>query len=43
MIVGRIIRRLNDTGDFYRYFDATAHAEFLYACVRKTIEEDLPN
>jgi hypothetical protein len=32
----------NDTGDFYRYFDATAHAEFLYSCVRKTIEEDLP-
>jgi hypothetical protein len=33
---------LNDTGDFYRYFDATPHAEFLYACVRKTIDEDLP-
>ena len=33
---------LNDTGDFYRFFDATPHAEFLYACVRKTIEEDLP-
>src|SRR6202035_3660629 len=28
--------------DFYRYFDATPHAEFLYACVQKTIEEDLP-
>jgi hypothetical protein len=34
---------LNDTADFYRYFDATPHAEFLYACVQKTIEEDLPN
>jgi len=34
---------INDTGDFYRFFDATPHAEFLYACVRKTIEEDLPN
>jgi len=34
---------LNDTSDFYRFFDATPHAEFLYACVRKTIEEDLPN
>jgi hypothetical protein len=34
---------LNDTGDFYRFFDATPHAEYLYACVRKTIEEDLPN
>ena len=33
---------LNSTADFYRYFDATPHAEFLYACVRKTIEEDLP-
>lgn len=33
---------LNNTVDFYRYFDATPHAEFLYACVRKTIEEDLP-
>jgi Fic family protein len=34
---------LNDTVDFYRFFDATPHAEFLYACVRKTIEEDLPH
>lgn len=33
----------NDTADFYRYFDATPHAEFLYACVEKTIEEVLPN
>lgn len=32
----------NDTADFYRFFDATPHAEFLYACVRKTVEEDLP-
>lgn len=37
------IKVLNDTGDFYRFFDATPHAEFLYACVRKTIDEDLPN
>ena len=36
------IRVLNDTADFYRYFDATPHAEFLYGCVKKTIEEDLP-
>ena len=36
------VRVLNDTADFYRFFDATPHAEFLYACVRKTIEEDLP-
>lgn len=33
---------LNDTADFYRYFDATLQAEFLYACVKKTVEEDLP-
>jgi hypothetical protein len=36
------VRVLNDTGDFYRFFDATPHAEFLYACVHRTIEEDLP-
>jgi hypothetical protein len=29
---------LNDTSDLYRYFDATAHAEFLYACVEQVIE-----
>ena len=34
---------LNDTADFYRFFDATPHAEFLYDCVQKTIAEDLPN
>ena len=33
---------LNDTADFYRYFDATPQAEFLYSCVKKTVEEDLP-
>lgn len=37
------IEVLNDTGDFYRYFDATLHAEFLFECVQKTIEIDLPN
>ena len=37
------IQVLNDTGDFYRFFDATPHAEFLYACVRQTIEHDLPD
>jgi hypothetical protein len=37
------VRVLNDTADFYRFFDVTPHAEFLYSCVRKTIEEDLPN
>ncbi len=33
---------LNKTADWYRYFDATAHAEYLYRCVRTTIESDLP-
>ncbi len=33
---------LGDTGDFYRYFDATPQAEFLYACVKSTVETDLP-
>jgi Fic family protein len=32
----------NDTIDYYRYFDATAHAEFLYACVKDTIENIIP-
>ena len=34
---------LNDTADYYRFFDATAHAEFLYHCVEQTVEHDLPN
>jgi hypothetical protein len=33
---------LNETADFYRFFDATPNAEFLYSCVKQTIEEDLP-
>ncbi len=33
---------VNDTADHYRYFDATAHAEFLYACVEQTVTRDLP-
>ena len=37
------VRVLNDTGDFYRFFDATPHTEFLFACVQRTIEEDLPS
>jgi hypothetical protein len=37
------VRVLNDTADFYRFFDATPHAEFVYTCVRRTIEEDLPD
>lgn len=33
---------LNDTADLYRYFDCTEEAEFLYACVARTVEHDLP-
>jgi Protein of unknown function (DUF1488)/Fic/DOC family len=33
---------LNDTQDLYRYFDATEVAEFLYSCVERTVEYDLP-
>ena len=33
---------LNDTADLYRYYDCTEEAEFLYSCVRRTVDEDLP-
>ena len=33
---------LNDTIDFYRYFDATELAEFLFDCVNLTIEDIIP-
>ena len=33
---------LNNTADYYRYFDATLHAEFLYECVQQAVERDLP-
>jgi Fic/DOC family len=36
------VRVLNETADFYRFFDATPHAEFLYECVAQTIDVDLP-
>jgi len=38
----RNVEVLNDTADLYRYFDATEAAEFLYSCVLRTVEEDLP-
>lgn len=38
----RNVEVLNDTADLYRYFDCTAAAEFLYTCVRRTVEHDLP-
>jgi len=36
------VKVVNETADYYRYFDATPHAEFLYSCVEHTIEQDLP-
>jgi hypothetical protein len=36
------VRVLNETADYYRFFDATPHAEFVYECVARTIEIDLP-
>lgn len=39
---GGNVEVLNDTAPWYRYFDATAHAEFLYRCVETTVELDLP-
>ncbi len=33
---------LNETIDYYRYFDATLQAEFLYDCVYETIERLIP-
>jgi hypothetical protein len=38
----RNVEVLNDTADLYRYFDCTQAAEFLYACVQRTVETDLP-
>lgn len=32
----------NDTADLYRYFDCTDEAEFLYSCVARTVDYDLP-
>lgn len=33
---------LNQTADYYKYFDATKHAEFLFECVEVTIVEIIP-
>ena len=36
------VQVLSDTDDFYRFFDATPQTEFLYGCVQRTVEHDLP-
>ena len=33
------VRVLNDTGDFYRFFDATPHAEFLFAASARPLKK----
>ena len=34
---------VNNTKDFYRFFDATKQAEFLFGCVEDTVENIIPN
>ena len=36
------VKVLNETSDYYRYFDATRQAEFLYDCVEDTIRNVIP-
>lgn len=38
----RNVEVTNDTADLYRYFDCTDEAEFLYSCVARTVDYDLP-
>ena len=33
---------LNDTADYYKYYDATLQAEFLFECIDYTIKEIIP-
>lgn len=37
------IEVMNETIDYYRYFDATNQAEFLFDCVKDTIENIIPD
>ena len=36
------VRVLNKTDDYYRFFNATAHCEFLFRCIETAVERDLP-
>lgn len=36
------VRAINDTLDYYRFFDLTKQAEFLYDCVKDTIDNIIP-
>ncbi len=37
------IKVLNETADYYAYYDATAQAEFLFDCINDTIENIIPH
>jgi Fic family protein len=37
------VKILNETIDYYRYFDATLQSEFLFECVERTIDNIIPN
>ena len=36
------VKILNETADYYKYYDATAQAEFLFVCIEDTIENIIP-
>jgi Protein of unknown function (DUF1488)/Fic/DOC family len=38
----RNVEVLNDTADLYRYFDCTEAAAFLYSCIERAVDHDLP-
>jgi Fic family protein len=37
------VKVLNHTSDYYKYFDASKQAEFLFDCVHDTLENIIPN
>ncbi len=39
----RNVEVINDTIDFYRYFDATHFVEYLYSCIKETVEKIIPH
>ena len=36
------VKVLNDTSDYYKYFDVTSLTEFLFECVNKTVDTIIP-
>jgi hypothetical protein len=37
------VQVINQTRDYYRFFDATKQAEFLFDCVKDTVERIIPH